>query len=140
MTLSPSQESRAIDGSGSRSGAATGSRLIGSRTETVDGSSPAGASQSLVTSSPPSRTTKELWGRGTGSRWEASTSSPGSRRCAQRPSTMCRSPHAWAARPPGHHEPAGRRGELATVWSELGSRRSTQPSTAADWGPPYGMS
>ncbi len=64
ITLSPSLESRAIDGSGSRSGSATGSSVSGSSTETVDGSSPAGASQSLVTSSPPSRTTNELCGRG----------------------------------------------------------------------------
>ena len=40
-----------MDGSGSRSGCATGSSVSGSRTETVEGSRLAGASQSFVTSS-----------------------------------------------------------------------------------------
>ncbi len=44
--------------------AATGSSVSGSSADTVEGSRPAGASQSLVTSSPPSRTTNELCGRG----------------------------------------------------------------------------
>ena len=41
-TLSPSRARRAIDGSGSRSGGATGSSVSGSSTEKVEGSRPAG--------------------------------------------------------------------------------------------------
>ena len=76
ITLSPSLESRAIEGSGRRSGSAT---AAASRVEHRDGRGlgPAGASQSLVTSSPPSRTTNELCGRSTGSRCEARTSRSG---------------------------------------------------------------
>jgi hypothetical protein len=74
-----------MHGSGSRSGSATGRRDSGSSTETVDGSVPEGAWQSFVTSSPPSRTTKELYGRSIGSRCDASTSRSAVSRCAQLP-------------------------------------------------------
>ena len=96
-----------MHGSGRRSGGATGSSVSGSSTETVDGSRPAGASQSFITSSPPSSTTNELCGRATGSRCEASTSSSGVSRWAQQPKTMWRSPFACAAIPPGQYGAAG---------------------------------
>ena len=51
-----------MHGSGSSSAGATGSSVSGSSAERVEGTRPGGASQSLVTSSPPSRTTNELWG------------------------------------------------------------------------------
>ncbi len=117
---SRSRRRRRAARSRARAGAAaapTGSSVSGSRTETVEGSRPAGASQSLVTSSPPSRTTNELCGRATGSRCEASTSSSGLSRCAQRPKTMCRSPFACAAIPPGQQAPPGSRGVEATTAS-----------------------
>ena len=60
ITLSPSLESLAIEGSGRRSGGASSSSVSGSSTETVEGSVPRGASQSFITSSPPSSATNEL--------------------------------------------------------------------------------
>ena len=116
ITLSPSHASRATEGSGRRRGAATGSSVSGSSTETVEGSRPAGASPSFVTSSPPSSTTNELCGRATGNRCEARTSSSGLRRCAQRPKTSAglagvRRDPAGPVRPAGQPRRRGGHGE-----------------------------
>ena len=78
ITLSPSDSPAARStarGAAAAAPPAAASRDRAPRRSRARG--PAGASQSFVTSSPPSSTTKELCGRGTGSRWEASTSRSG---------------------------------------------------------------